>query len=80
VREASRSFKFRHYINLHRTEKKLKALISAFDDHEFITCADYIDKQKMALLLAEGYQATKNEGIEITKEFESIDMENWDDY
>lgn len=59
VEQASRGFKFRHYINLHRTEKKLKALISAFDDHEFITCADYIDKQKMALLLAEGYQVTK---------------------
>ena len=37
-------------------------------------------EKKMALLLAEGYQATKNEGIEIAKEFESIDMENWDDY
>jgi polysaccharide deacetylase family protein (PEP-CTERM system associated) len=48
VEQASRGFKFRHYINLHRTEKKLRALISAFDDHEFITCADYIDKQKMA--------------------------------
>jgi polysaccharide deacetylase family protein (PEP-CTERM system associated) len=44
VEEASRGFKFRHYINLHRTEKKLKALISAFDDHEFITCKVYIDQ------------------------------------
>jgi len=47
VEQASRGFKFRHYINLHRTEKKLRALISAFDDHEFITCADYISQQEM---------------------------------
>lgn len=45
VEEATRGFKFRHYINLQRTEKKLRALISAFSDHEFVTCADYIDKQ-----------------------------------
>ena len=48
VEEAAQGFKFRHYINLRRTGKKLRALISAFDGHEFITCADYIDKQKMA--------------------------------
>ena len=46
VEQASRGFKFRHYINLHRTEKKLKALISAFNDHEFITCAEYINHQE----------------------------------
>ncbi len=44
VEQASRGFKFRHYINLHRTEKKLKALITNFKDHEFITCKDYIGR------------------------------------
>lgn len=38
-----------------------------------------VKEKKMALLLAEGYQATKKEGIEITKEFESIDMEKCHD-
>lgn len=39
-----------------------------------------VKEKKMAAFLAEGYQATKNEGIEITKEFEFMDIENWDDY
>ncbi len=46
VEQASRGFKFRHYINLNRTEKKLKALITAFDGHEFITCSEYLRKQE----------------------------------
>lgn len=39
-----------------------------------------LKNKKMATLLAEGYQATKNEGLEITKEFEPLDIENWDEY
>jgi polysaccharide deacetylase family protein (PEP-CTERM system associated) len=46
VEQASRGFKFRHYINLHRTEKKLRSLISGFDNYEFITCKAYIDQQE----------------------------------
>ncbi len=46
VEDASRGFKFRHYINLHRTEKKLRALISSFDRYKFITCKDFIDQQR----------------------------------
>ncbi len=42
VEQASRQFKFRHYTNLHRTEKKLAALLDSFCDHQFITCRDYI--------------------------------------
>jgi polysaccharide deacetylase family protein (PEP-CTERM system associated) len=42
VNQASRGFKFRHYVNLHRTEQKLTALIHAFSHHDFITCADYL--------------------------------------
>ena len=30
--------------------------------------------------LAEGYQATSQEGIAITKEFEPVDLEGWDEY
>lgn len=37
-------------------------------------------KKKLEELLAEGYQATKNEGLEIAKDFEAVDSENWDEY
>jgi polysaccharide deacetylase family protein (PEP-CTERM system associated) len=46
VEQASRGFKFRHYINLHKTESKLKALIMSFNDHEFITCSEYLRMQE----------------------------------
>ena len=39
-----------------------------------------LKENKMADLLVEGYQATKNEGLEITKEFDPLDIENWDEY
>ncbi|MCD4744337.1 MAG: type II toxin-antitoxin system HicB family antitoxin [Desulfobacteraceae bacterium] len=39
-----------------------------------------LEAKKMEALLTEGYQATKNEGLEITKEFETADLENWDEY
>ncbi len=39
-----------------------------------------LKKKKMEALLAEGYQATENEGLEITQSFETIDLENWDEY
>ncbi len=39
-----------------------------------------LKEKKMAALLAEGYHETKNEGLEITKEFEASDIENWDEY
>ncbi|WDP93292.1 MAG: DUF3473 domain-containing protein [Desulfobacter sp.] len=42
VRQASNWFKFRHYINLNKTENKLKTLIGNFSDFRFITCSDYI--------------------------------------
>ena len=36
--------------------------------------------KKLEALLGEGYQAEKEEGLKITKEFEAIDFENWDEY
>lgn len=44
VHRASKWFKFRHYVNLDKTEKKLRSMISAFFDCQFITCLDYIKK------------------------------------
>jgi len=43
VHQASRGFKFRHYINLDKTENKLKRMICAFSDSFFFTCKKYID-------------------------------------
>jgi len=42
VNKASPIFKFRHYINLGRTEKKLKALIESCKYASFTTCRDYL--------------------------------------
>lgn len=43
VHQASRGFKFRHYINLDKTEGKLKQMVCAFPDSYFITCKNYLD-------------------------------------
>ena len=42
VEQASTSFKFRHYVNLNRTHKKLKSLIKNFDTLNFTTCINYL--------------------------------------
>ena len=39
-----------------------------------------IEKEKLDALLADGYQASKQENIELVKEFEGIDIEGWDEY
>ncbi|MDD4861734.1 MAG: hypothetical protein PHI33_06450 [Smithellaceae bacterium] len=38
------------------------------------------EKMELERILAEGYQATAREGFEITREFSSADLENWDEY
>jgi CopG family transcriptional regulator/antitoxin EndoAI len=40
------------------------------------------EKEKKAIdkLLEEGYQVTAKENLTLTKEFESADLEGWDDY
>jgi len=42
VKDASAFFKFRHYVNLKRTEERLKNLITAFHQNEFSTCRELI--------------------------------------
>ncbi|RLC20231.1 MAG: polysaccharide deacetylase [Deltaproteobacteria bacterium] len=44
VEQAAKSFKFRHYINLNRTHKKLKSLIKSFKHLKFTTCIDYLQQ------------------------------------
>ena len=38
------------------------------------------EKEEMEKLLEEGYQAAAKESLALTKEFESVDLEGWDDY
>ncbi|WP_020589541.1 XrtA system polysaccharide deacetylase [Desulfobacter curvatus] len=47
VKQASRGFKFRHYINLNKTESKLHKIISAFADCNFVTCQRYLEMTAM---------------------------------
>ena len=44
VYEASRSYKFRHYVNLRKSHSKLLKLIENFVHCNFITCRQYLDK------------------------------------
>jgi len=46
VEQASVSFKFRHYINLSKTESRLKSLIENFDYCQFVSCRDYLNTAK----------------------------------
>lgn len=38
------------------------------------------EKEKIEKLLEEGYRATKQESLDLAKEFEDIDLEGWDEY
>jgi polysaccharide deacetylase family protein (PEP-CTERM system associated) len=42
VNKASRSFKFRHYVNLASTEDKIKTMLDDFRDCKFVTCREYL--------------------------------------
>ena len=46
VREISPFSQFRHYVNLNRTETKVQAFLQAFKNREFLTCTDYLERQK----------------------------------
>jgi len=43
VDQAAKAFKFRHYINLDKTELKLTSLIKSFSHCNFISCTDYLE-------------------------------------
>jgi len=44
VEQASTGFKFRHYINLNHTQKKLESMIKIFNNLKFISCIDYLNQ------------------------------------
>ena len=39
-----------------------------------------IQKQKMQKILEEGYKTGKQESLAISREFEPVDLEGWDEY
>jgi metal-responsive CopG/Arc/MetJ family transcriptional regulator len=39
-----------------------------------------IQNEELQKLLEEGYKATNEESLAITKEFNSVDLEGWDEY
>ena len=42
VKNASRFYKFRHYINLNKTASKLSSFIQHFKESQFVTCHNYL--------------------------------------
>ncbi len=48
VKQASLSFKFRHYFNLHRTETKLSSMVESFRDVKFHSCIGYLADEFIA--------------------------------
>jgi len=46
VQEAKAFFRFRHYVNLHSTKKKLAKLVAANKEHTFLTCGEFITKSR----------------------------------
>ena len=39
-----------------------------------------VEREKLEALLAEGYRASREEGLELAREFETVDIEGWDEY
>ncbi len=64
---------------------QLDKLVGARKKSRFISEAlrqriEKIQNEQMQKLLEEGYKARKAESLAITKEFESVDLEGWDEY
>jgi metal-responsive CopG/Arc/MetJ family transcriptional regulator len=65
--------------------KKLKRISGPRKQSQFVAEAveqriKQLKKEQMEKVLAEGYKATSKEGIEISKDFNSVDLEGWDEY
>jgi polysaccharide deacetylase family protein (PEP-CTERM system associated) len=60
VEQASTGFKFRHYINLNRTEKKFTSMIKNFKNLKFTSCIDYLNQTDEFLKLAGSWKGDKS--------------------
>lgn len=41
---------------------------------------EQLEKEELEKTLEEGYRATAEESLTLTKEFEAVDLEGWDEY
>lgn len=53
---------------------------SQFIGQAILLLIKHLREKEKQTLLEEGYKATATEGLQITKDFETIDIENWDEY
>lgn len=65
--------------------RQLDKLAGARKKSRFITEAvreriEEIENEQLQKLLEEGYKAASGESLAITKEFEPVDLEGWDEY
>ncbi len=44
LKQTSASCRFRHYVNLRRTENKLSEMLTSFRDHHLISCRQYLEE------------------------------------
>jgi metal-responsive CopG/Arc/MetJ family transcriptional regulator len=58
-----------------KPRKRNQFILKAVERH-----LETLKKQELEALLEEGYKATRREALCITKEFESVDLEGWDEY
>ena len=58
-----------------KPRKRNQFILKAVERH-----LEILKKQELEALLEEGYKATRQEALCITKEFESVDLEGWDEY
>ena len=65
--------------------KELKQMTALRGRSQFVADAveqkiKHLKDKELAKAMAEGYRATRKEGLAITREFESSDLEDWDEY
>ena len=66
-------------------DRELEILAGPKKKSQFITETlreriERIRHEQLQALLEEGYKATRQESLDIAKEFESSDLEGWDEY
>jgi len=64
---------------------KLNKMVGARKKSQFISEAlkekiEKIQNEEIQKALEEGYKSRKNESLLIAKDFESVDLEGWDEY
>lgn len=65
--------------------RKLDSLVDPKKKSHFIAEAvkkkiDDLQRERTEALLKDGYKAMQSESLSIAKEFESVDIEGWDEY